>query len=127
MIRKMAPAFLLAALIPTLSHAQGNDVQWGSSEKAYRHPVDGMKGYYEPEKVSRNGDVVSFKIYRSANPAVTGLVGDYMVNCDTRELVTLEDGKPTPPMKLLAGESLYPISAKLCEWPDGKGYFKQFF
>lgn len=127
MISKMAPAFLLAVLLPSLALAQGNNVQWGSSEKEYRHPVEGMKGYYEPEKVSRDGDVVSFKIYRSANPAVTGVVGEYMVNCYTKELVTMEDGKPTPPMKLLAGESLYPISAKLCEWGDGKGFFKQFF
>jgi hypothetical protein len=127
MIRKAAPILLLAVLIPSLSQAGDDNVQWGSSDKAYRHPVDGMKGYYEPDKIGRKGDVVSFKVYRSANPSVPGLVGDYMVNCETREMVTVEDGKPTQPMKLLAGEQLYPISAKLCEWPDGKGYFKQFF
>lgn len=120
------PLVLLALLMPALALAQGA-VQWGSTDKPYRHPVDGMKGYYEPEKIARNGDVVSFKVYRSADPVVPDLVGSYMVNCETREYATVENGKPTNPMKLLAGEALYPISAKLCEWPDGKGYFKQFF
>lgn len=126
MIRKAAPAFLLAFLLPTLAVAQGA-VQWGSSDKPYRHPVDGMKGYYEPEKVSRNGEVVSFKIYRSADPVVPDVVGSYMVNCETREYAVVDQGKPSNPMKLLAGEQLYPISAKLCEWGDGKGFLKNFF
>jgi len=112
--------------MPSLSAAQGN-VQWGSSDKPYRQPADGMKGYYEPEKVTRDGDVVSFKVYRSADPVVPDEVGSYMVNCDTREYATVDKGKPTKPMKLLAGEQLYSISAKLCEWGDGKGFFKSFF
>ncbi|MBS1190023.1 MAG: hypothetical protein H6R10_1815 [Rhodocyclaceae bacterium] len=126
MIRKTAPVFLLAFLLPSLAMAQGA-VQWGSSDKPYRQPANGMKGYYEPEKVTRDGDTVSFKIYRSADPVVPDELGNYTVNCDTREYVTTEKGKATPPMKLLAGEQIYPMAAKFCEWGDGKGFFKQFF
>lgn len=120
------PLVFLALLMPALAIAQGT-VQWGSTDKPYRNPLDGMKGYYEPEKVARNGDVVSFTVYRSADPVVPDVIGKYMVNCETREYATVEAGKPTSPMKLLPGEQLYAVSAKFCEWSDGKGYFKQFF
>lgn len=104
--------------------AEGN-VKWGSTEKAYRTPAEGMRGYYEPDNVSRDGEVISFKIYRSADPAVQDILGSYMVNCDTKELVTIEKGQPTPPMKLLAGEQLYSVSAKFCEWSK-KGFLDSY-
>lgn len=126
MTKKAAPALLLALLIPTLAMAD-DKVQWGSSDKAYRYPMDGMKGYFEPTKVKKDGDVVSFTVYRSADPAVPDEVGRYMVNCETKEYAAVEKGQPSAPMKLLAGEQLYPMSAKFCEWGDGKGFFKQFF
>lgn len=126
MMRKSVPVLCLALLAPSFALAQGAGVQWGSSEKPYRQPAEGMKGYFEPEKITRDGDVVSFTVYRSANPAVTDEIGSYMVNCDTREYATVEKGQATPPVKLLAGEQLYPISKQLCEW-DGKSFLHKFF
>lgn len=123
MTGKKALVALFALLMPGLAMAQGA-VQWGSSEKAYRQPVEGMKGYYEPRKVSYDYEagVVSFTVFRFADPAVPDEVGAYLVNCETHEYATVEKGRAPRPEKLLPGESLHLIASRLCNW-GGKGLF----
>ena len=100
--------------------------QWGSSNRPTRQDIEGMKTYYEPDKVKQDGSVHSFTLYRSSNPAVSDEAGRYMINCETRELVTIVGGQASPPARLIAGEELYPIGRKLCEW-DQKSFFKKIF
>lgn len=124
----MKPALLVAAtlLLQSAAFAQ-QSVQWGSSDKpATRQDIAGMKAYYEPEKVQVNGSVHSFTLYRSGNPGVPDEMGRHMINCETREIVSVVNGQNTPPSRLIAGEALYPIGKKLCDW-DQKSIFKKIF
>lgn len=121
-----APLLILALVLPTLALAQ-QAVPWGSSaQPTPRESIEGMKTYYEPAKVERNGEVVSFTLYRSSTPAAADEAGRYLINCETRELVSIVKGKTTPPARLIAGEALYPIGKKLCEW-DPQSIFKKVF
>lgn len=120
------PALLLGAalLLPSLALAQAA-VQWGSSDKpSARQDIEGMKTYYEPEKVKQDGNVFSFSLFRSSTPAANDEVGRYVINCETREFVSVIKGQATPPTRLIAGEELYPIGKKLCDW-DKKGFFQK--
>lgn len=126
MIQKPALLFVFAIVLPSLALAQ-ESVQWGNSEKpAARQSVEGMKAYYEPEKVEHNGDIYSFTLYRSSTPAVSDELGRYKINCETREFVSVTKSQSTPPSKLLPGDELYPIGKKLCEW-DQKNFYNKFF
>ena len=126
MIQKPALLFAFAIFLQPLAFAQ-ESVQWGSSEKpAVRQSIDGMKMFYEPAKVEHNGDVYSFTLYRSGTPTVSDEAGRYMINCETREFVSVTNGQSSPPSKLLPGEELYPIGKKLCEW-DQKNFYNKFF
>ena len=89
-----------------------------------RTPVDGMKTYYEPDGVKKNGEILSFTMYSSANPAVKGEETEYTINCATQEIST-KQGKSerTQPYRVLAGEQQYPIGKKLCDW--GPGFWKK--
>lgn len=125
---KLKPVVILVAalLVAPVAPAQ-QAVPWGSSDKpAARESIEGMKTYYEPSKVEHNGDVHSFTLYRSSTPAAADEVGRYMINCETRELVSVVKGVATPPARLIAGETLYPIARKLCEW-DQPSIFKKLF
>ncbi len=115
---------LVATLLLQIPALAQQSPQWGSSNRAARQDIEGMKTYYEPDKVERNGNVVSFALYRSSNPAAADEVGRYMINCETRELATVVGGQASPPARLIAGEELYPIGKKLCEW-DQKSFFKK--
>jgi len=126
MIQKQMLIFAAALLLPSVAPAQ-QPVPWGSSDKpAARQYIDSMKAYYEPEKVEHNGSVFSFTLYRSSTPGATDETGRYMINCETREVVSVVKGQATPPSRLIAGEELYPIGKKLCEW-DQKSIFKKIF
>ncbi len=124
---KLKPALFLVStvLLQSMALAQQSP-QWGSSNRPARQDIEGMKTYYEPDKVQQNGSVYSFTLYRSSNPAVSDEAGRYMINCETRELVTVVGGQPSPPARLIAGEEIYPIGRKLCEW-DQKSFFKKIF
>jgi hypothetical protein len=127
MIRKTALILASALLLPSLAFAQGAAVQWGSSDKpAARQGIDGMKAFYEPAKVQQTGDVYAFTLYRSGTPSAGDELGRYMINCSTRELVTVVNGQPSAPTQLIAGEEIYPIGKKLCDW-DQKSLFKKIF
>ena len=125
MIPKSALILVSALCLPSLVLAQ-DAVRWGSSGKlpAARQPIDGMKAYYEPEKVERKGEVNSFALYRSSTPGTADELGRYMINCETREFVSTINGKTTEPSRLIAGEELYPIGKLLCDW-DKKSFFKK--
>ena len=126
MIQERALLVVAAFLLPSFALAQ-QSVQWGSSDKpSARQSIEGMKTYYEPEKVVHDGNVFTFSLYRSSAAGVADEAGRYMINCETRELATVVNGQPSSPARLIAGEELYPIGKKLCEW-DQKGFFKKLF
>lgn len=126
MMPKQIAVLLFVLGIQSLACAQ-QSVPWGSSEKAAaRQSIEGMKTYYEPDRVEHNGSVFSFALYRSSMPGAADEVGRYMINCETRELVVVVKGQASAPARLIAGEEIYPIGKKLCEW-DQKSLFKKVF
>ena len=126
MINKALLFIASTLVLQPLAHAQ-QSVPWGSSDKPpVRQSIEGMKTYYEPGKVEHAGNVYSFTLYRSSTPMAADEVGRYMINCETRELVTVVGGQATRPERLIAGEELYPIGKIFCEW-DQKGFFKKLF
>lgn len=126
MIRKPALILVSALLLAPAAFAQ-QGVQWGSSDKpSPRQDIPGMKVFYEPGKVQVDGSVQSFALYRSSTPGAADETGRYMINCETREIVTVVNGKPGAPSRLIAGEELYPIGKKLCDW-DQPSIFKKIF
>ena len=124
MIPRLALFLVTAIFLHNAALAQ-QSVQWGSSEKTTaRQDIAGMKTYYEPDKVEHNGSVFSFALYRSGTPGARDEVGRYMINCETRELVSIVGAQTSPPARLLAGEEMYPIGKKLCDW-DQTSFFKK--
>ncbi|MFA7270288.1 MAG: hypothetical protein WC073_13180 [Sterolibacterium sp.] len=117
------PYFVLALmtlLLPIQGFCQSG-AQWsGSAEsQSKRTQVDGMKTYYEPDGVKKSGSVVTFKMYSSADPTVKE-GDDYSINCSTQEIAFKQGTAAwTPPFRVLAGEQLYPIAKKLCDWGPG--------
>lgn len=120
MLRNKLVLLIPALLLPLSAYSQSN-IQWSKTEKKYRTLIDNMKVYYEPEKIKKDGDTVSFKTYRSSDPANPDEAGNYVINCSTQEFVSLNaKGEPLePPMRVLPGEQLHPIGNKLCDWGPG--------
>ena len=126
MMQKPILLLITSLCLHSLAHAQ-QSVPWGSSDKpAARQGIEGMKSYYEPDKVQRDGSVVSFTLYRSGVPTAADEVGRYKINCETREFISVVGERATPPSRIIAGEELYPIGKKLCEW-DPQSFFKKLF
>ena len=126
MMQKPILLLITSLCLHSLAHAQ-QSVPWGSSDKpAARQGIEGMKSYYEPDKVQRDGSVVSFALYRSSTPGAADQLGRYQINCETREFVSVTDGHASAPSKLIFGDELFPIGKKLCDW-DQKGFFKKLF
>ena len=110
---------LMALSIAAPGYAQ-SDTKSATDAKPTRVRVDGMRTYYDPGNVKKNGDSISFKVYPSPDPAKEE--GDeYSVNCKSQEMSAKEGGRKdwSPPSRLLAGESVYPIAKKFCEWGPG--------
>ena len=115
------------ALLPAWALAEP---QWGSStEQTTRAQVVGGKGYYDTDKVAKEGNVIRLKLYATASMSDTRVTEEVAINCETRETARLKSGAaagkevweaPTP---LLAGEALYATARTLCEW--GPGFFKR--
>lgn len=118
MITRNQLALLIPALLLPLAGWCQGDIKWGNSEKKYRSQVENMKVYYEPENIKQDGDIVSFKIYRTSDPANQDQVGSYAINCKTQEFVSMnKDGESLgPPTQVFPGEKMYPIGKKLCDW-----------
>lgn len=93
---------------------------WNETTRQYRTPVDGMKTFYEPEAVTKDGDAVYFRMYSSHDPATREEGVEYSINCNTQEF-TSKAGEWKPPTRVLPGERMYPIAKKLCEWGSGFG------
>jgi hypothetical protein len=124
MINKPLLAIALAMVLPSLASAQQNVASGAPAKPAARELVPGMRSYYEPERVQREGDRVSFTLYRSAVPATPDALDKFQIDCQTREAAVVIEGQATQPARVLAGEALYPIGKKLCEW-DPKGFFQR--
>lgn len=96
------------------------------AQQAARQDADGTKSFYEPDRIERNGRLMTFSLYASSTPGAQDEVGRYVINCDSRELASIARGQTSAPWKLLPGEALYPLSKKLCDW-DQPGFFKKMF
>lgn len=117
---------LLAIALPSAGHCDGK-APWGEAAKQYRPPVDGMKTFYEPEAVTKDGDALYFRMYSNSDPAVREEGVEYSINCKTEEF-TSKAGEWKSPTRVLPGEPMYPIAKKLCEWGTGFGAtIKKFF
>lgn len=126
---RLKPALILIASFFLGSSASAqSSVQWGSSDKpATREAAESMNAFFEPAKVEVNGNVRSFALYRSASPTPSDELGRYMINCETREFVSTIKGQTTAPSRVIAGEALYPLGRRLCEWDPQGGFFKKLF
>jgi hypothetical protein len=94
--------FIVAAFFHHPLALAQDTVQWGSSGKqTARAAIEGMKAFYEPDRVEHKGSVFSFALFRSATPGATDEVGRYMINCETRESINTKSGSATAPEKIL--------------------------
>lgn len=110
---------LLTISLPAAGYCDGK-APWSEAAKQSRTPVDGMKTFYEPEAVSKDGDALYFRMYSSPDPAAREEGIEYSINCKTEEF-TSKAGAWKPPIRVLPGEQMYPIAKKLCEWGSGFG------
>lgn len=124
MIHKPLLVLALALVLPSAATAQPTGAPGNPTKPAAREYVPGMRAYYEPDRVQREGDRVSFTLYRSAVPETPDALDKFQIDCKTREAAVFTEGQATPPARVLAGEALYPIGKKLCEW-DQKGFFQK--
>lgn len=105
-----APGFCQSAALP--------------ETKPMRTQVDGMKTFYEPDAVKKEGEVLSFKMYPSYDPMSKVAGTEYSINCKTQEIsIRQKSGEWDKPFRVLAGEQLYPIAKKMCDW--GPGFWKK--
>ena len=110
---------LLAISLPAAGYCDGKG-PWSGAAKPSRAPVDGMKTFYEPEAVTKDGDALYFRMYSSPDPAVREEGIEYSINCKTEEFSS-KAGEWQQPIRVLPGEQMYPIAKKLCEWGSGFG------
>lgn len=114
MTKNMKLAIIVLALgLPAISHADADRVR-----------VESTPYYLDANTAKGDGDVASFRLYTSGAASDQGT--EYTINCASREFSTKAGGEWSPPMKILAGESLYLVGKKLCGW-DGKGFFDKYF
>lgn len=119
---------LLAALssAPLLAD-DASPIRWSDKTQGNGTPLQGTAFYFDPERVNKDGDVVTVSVYRSARLQETEAAGKYFINCATRELAFQDEkGKLTPPEKVLQGEKMYPAGKKLCDW-DRIGFIRSIF
>lgn len=127
MSKLIKPAVLALALcLPVFSHA-GDNVAWGTAQPEAgpsRVQVEGTPYYLDANTLNGQGETSAFKLYTSGAASDAGT--DYQINCSTREFAMKSNGEWSPPMKILAGESIYLVGKKLCGW-DGKGIMDKLF
>jgi hypothetical protein len=127
MIRRTAVGLGLCIIIQSTSFAQPSGESATPAKPPERDKLFGMKRYYEPASVQRKDGSISFALYRNGIPGEPDSVGNYTINCATRDFVLVtSDGAATQPDRVLAGEELYPIGKKYCEW-EAKGTMQKFF
>lgn len=97
--------------------------QCADSPPGTRIKVEGSPYYLDEAAVQMKNDVATFKLYTSFEPSDPGT--DSTLNCATREFSARTGEQWSAPYRILAGESLYPVGKKLCDW-DAKGFFQRF-
>lgn len=121
-MQKTRLVLLALMAIPAIAFGQATSEssgpKWTDTSKATRTPIKGMKQFYEPDNVTKDGDTYTFKLFASAYTTDTREGEEYSVNCATLEMSQkVKKGATsewTPPYKVLPGESLYPIAHQLC-------------
>ena len=112
-------AMLVLMALPSIALCDAGTPQWSDASKPTRTPIEGMKTFYEPENVVKDGDTYTFKLFASPYPSDKREGEEYSVNCETKEVsqrVTRGASKEwLPPYKILPGETLFPIVHKLCD------------
>ena len=120
MMKKVVTILALSMLAHSAAHAEPGDAE----KSAAREILFGMKTYHEPDKVLREGNGISFRLYRSGVSGTPDEVGRFNINCETRDFIRTVNDQATQPAKVLAGEELYPMGKKFCEW-DQKGFLQK--
>jgi hypothetical protein len=95
----------------------------GDAAPGERVKIEGSPYYIEEAAVKIKNDVATFRLYTSHAASDPGI--DSSLNCATREFSARTGEQWSDPYRVLAGEPLYPVGKKLCDW-DAKGFFKRF-
>ena len=88
-----------------------------------RTKLEGSPYFIDEAAVKVKSDVASFKLYASDNPNDPGT--ESTLNCETREYSARTGDQWSAPSRVIAGEPLYPVGKKLCDW-DSKWFFQRF-
>lgn len=108
------PALMLAVAAPS---------ECADGSPPARVKVEGTPYFLDEAAVKIKSDVASFKLYTSPEASDQG--SDSVLNCASREFSARTGEQWSAPYRVLAGESLYPVGKKLCDW-DAKGFFQRF-
>jgi hypothetical protein len=85
--------------------------------------LKGSPYFLDETAIKISNDIATFKLYTSADASDPGT--DATLNCVSREFSVRDGEQWSTPYRVLAGESLYPIGKKLCDW-DAKGFLQRF-
>ncbi len=85
--------------------------------------VEGSPYFLDDLAIKTTSDVATFKLYTSPEASDPGI--DSSLNCATREFSARTGEQWSAPYRILAGEALYPVGKKVCDW-DAKGFFQRF-
>lgn len=121
MLIKLNP--LAKCLLAALSLSAAALGQCADSAPGTRIKVEGSPYYLDEAAVQMKNDVATFKLYRAFEASDPGT--DSTLNCATREFSARTGEQWSAPYRILAGEALYPVGKKLCDW-DAKGFFQRF-
>lgn len=115
--RRIAPIILaLSVQFPATGHC-------ADSAPTRRAELKGSPYFLDETAIKISNDIATFKLYTSAEVSDPGT--DATLNCVTREFSARNGEQWSTPFRVLAGESLYPVGKKLCDW-DAKGFFQRF-
>jgi hypothetical protein len=111
-------------------------VQWGKSTeevaKSQRVQVESGRGYYEPDALKKEGDTISFRVFKSFDSSLKDAGVNYLINCSSQEISSAVGEGPSAqwktPVRMLAGEPFYTFAKNQCGWGPGFGAkIKSFF
>ena len=93
------------------------------SGAATRIRIEGSPYFLDEAAVKMKNDVATFKLYTSPEASDPGT--ESTLNCASREFSARSGEQWSAPYRVLAGEALYPVGKKLCDW-DAKSFFQRF-
>lgn len=120
----------LALMSPVLGFCQdASKAPWGKSTeeivKTQRLQVESGRGYYEPDALKKEGDLITFKVFKSFDPSAKDVGVSYAINCASEEISSAMGDGPNAqwktPVRMLAGEPFYSFAKKQCGWGPGFG------